>query len=124
MSSAPLVKELNISIDEVKSMAQKISFLIYVSKENRLKEEHVTRIYNEWVTVAKRIKKGAALIEQTASVIPNVWERESNKRYMSLANLYDFLMAILGYYDMFFKYALSESHYHQLLSGILEILRE
>lgn len=124
MEGLPLAQRLNISKDEVKSMAQKVNFMIYVSKENRLKEEHVTKIYDEWVTVAKRLKKGGQMIEEYCAVIPNAWDRETNKKYIGLSNLYDFLMAILGYYDMFFRHALSKDHYQKLMSGVLEIMRD
>lgn len=121
MEALPLAQQLKISADEVKSMAKKAQFMIYVSRENRLKEEDVAKIYDEWVSMVKRLKKGEEMINQYYLVVPNKWDRDADKRFTNLCNLYDFLLAMLGFYDTFFKQVLAESHYRHLMNGILEI---
>lgn len=124
METIPLVDKLNILKDEAESMKKKVAFMISVSKENRLKEEHITKIYEEWVSIAKRLNKGRQMIEQYENVIPNKWDRDTNKKFQSLCNLYDFLLAVLGFYGSFLKHTLDESHYRHLLAGVLEVLRD
>jgi hypothetical protein len=124
MENISLAQRLNIAKDEVEAMAKRVNFMIYVSKENRLKEEHVTKIYDEWATVAKRLKKGRELLDQMDHSVPDREVLKKNDRYLKLCNLYDFLLAMLGYYDTFLKRTLGSDHYRQLSTGILEMLRD
>lgn len=123
-STLPLAEKLNIAAEEVESMKKKIAFAISVGKDNRPKEEHITKIYEEWATVAKRMKKGRQMIEDYYTAIPNAWDRENNQKYIKLCNLYYFLMAVLGFYDSFFKHVLSREHYRHLMNGILELISD
>lgn len=122
-STLPLVQRYNISKDEVDSSSKKVRFMLQVMKQNNLKEEYVTKIYEEWVTVAKRLKKGREMIEQTEQTFPTNTQLDTNDRFKNLMNLYSFLLSVLGFYDTFFKMTLSEPHHKKLQSAILEILR-
>jgi hypothetical protein len=119
----PLVQQLNIKKDEVESMTKRVNFMIKVRKFNNLKEEYVTKIHDEWVTIAKRLKKGQQMLVEAESNCSDVSKLRDDKRYTSLSNLYDFLLSILGYYDRFFRETLSRNHYLKLQQAILEILR-
>lgn len=122
MDEKPLAERLNILKDEVDSVKKKVTFMISISKDNRLKEEHVTQIYDEWVQVAKRLNKGRQMIEQYEAAIPNKWDLQSNDKYQKLCNLYDFLMAVLGYYDTFFKKVLARDHYLHLMNAVINVI--
>lgn len=119
----PLVEQLNIKKDEVESMKQKVKFMIDVIESNNLKEEYVTKIYEEWAAVAKRLKKGKQMMDETEMSYPDKSKLMEDKRFASLSDLYDFLLSILGYYDTFFRTTLSREHYLKLQSGIRELLR-
>lgn len=114
----PLVQQLNIKKDEVESMAKRFNFMLKVMKSNNLKEEYVTKIYEEWVTIAKRLKKGQQMIDEAERS-----NQVKDKRFISLMNLYTFLLRVLGFYDSFFRETLSRNHYLKLQQAILEILR-
>jgi hypothetical protein len=122
MVETPLAVELNISKDEVEATKNRITFMLQVMKKNNLQEEYVTKIYEEWVSVAKRLKKGEEMINKTELGYADKSQMDSDQRFMKLMNLYTFLLSVLAYYDNFFKVTLSEEHHRRLHIAILEIL--
>jgi hypothetical protein len=122
MIETPLVVELNISKDEVEATKNRFTFMLQVMKKNNLQEEYVTKIYEEWVSIAKRLKKGEEMINKTELGYADKSQLERDQRFIKLMNLYTFLLSILTFYDYFFKAVLSEDHHQKLKSAVLEIL--
>lgn len=122
MMEAPLVEQLNISKDEVEATKKRFAFMLQVMKKNNLQEEYVTKIYEEWVSVAKRLKKGEEMINKTELGYADKSMLSKDERFMKLMDLYIFLLSALTFYDYFFKAVLSEDHHHRLQSAVLEIL--
>lgn len=120
----PLAEKLNIAKDEVESMKNKVIFMISVIKQKQLNDGNIKKIFDEWVQLAHRLKKGGQMIEEYERAIPNKWDLQSNQKYMKLCNLYDFLMAMVGYYDTFFKKVLSREHYLHLMNAVLNVISD
>lgn len=116
-----LAKQLNIAENEVKEMASRINFMLKIRNERPFKAEHEQKIFDEWVTIAKRLRKGEEMIFATEASIPQE-ELEQHSRYNKLVNLYTFLLSVLGFYDSYIKSVVSELHHKQMQSTILEIL--
>jgi hypothetical protein len=118
-----LAKQLNISDKEVQEMATKINYMLKVRKDRPFKAENEQKIYNEWVTIAKRLRKGGEMIAETESSVPKD-ELRNHSRYIQLVNLYTFLLSVLGFYDSYLRSVVSELHHQQMQEMILEIVRD
>lgn len=120
--SIPLAEQLNISKDEVEATKKRFTFMLQVMKKNNLQEEYVTKIYEEWVSIAKRLKKGEEMINKTELGYSDKSLMMEDQRFIKLMDLYTFLLSALTFYDYFFKAVLSEDHHQRLRSAVLQIL--
>lgn len=116
-----LAKQLNIAESEVKEMAAKVNFMLKVRNNIPFKASNEEKIFQEWVAIAHRLRKGGEMIVATESSIPRE-ELDQHSRYNKLVNLYTFLHSLLGFYDSYLKSVVSELHHKQMQSTILEIL--
>lgn len=108
----------------MESTAKRITFMMHVREQNNLKEEYVTKIYDEWIGIARRLKTGKEMIERTIREVINQEELKQHKQYINLCHLYEFLINVLGIYDKFFELSLSESHHKQLQATVLDEMRD
>jgi hypothetical protein len=116
-----LAKQLNIAENEVKEMAARVNFMLNIRNERPFKSEHEQKIFEEWITIAKRLRKGGEMIRATESSLPREeWEHQS--RFNKLVNLYTFLLRVLGFYDNYVRSVVSEASHKQMQSTVLEIL--
>lgn len=114
-------EELQISSEEVRTMVERVNYMIRARNEHPFSEESERKIFEEWVTLAKRLRKGEEMIKHTIATV-SADLLPSHTKYQKLVNLYDFLLSLLGFYDLFFKQSVSESQYKLLQGTILGIL--
>lgn len=109
----PVVETLHISKDEVAATAERVRNLLRLNLQSHLSETTITRLSEEWITVAKRLKKGQQLLDRETD----------EERLANLTGLYTFLLKILGIYDLFFKQNLPDHHYRYIQGVVLDILK-
>lgn len=124
MIEAPLAEQLEISKEEVVSTRKKFSFMLSLEKEGELKEENAKKIYDEWVQIAHRLKKGGQMIRTYEETVTNRWDLQTNEKYKKLCDLYYFLIGVIGFYELFFKKMLPKERYNKLLNAIMEVMTD
>lgn len=118
-----LADDLSIKDTEKHNLARQVNFMIMIEKERNLRDEYISKIYEEWIQIANRLQTGGKMIyEAMKNKRPEALKGDN--RFQNLVNLYQFLMSVLGIYDGFMKKNLHESHYISMRDQVLEILRE
>lgn len=108
-----LAAELRISSDEIKKTAERLKYMKQAA-ETVMDPTVIDRIFNEWMEIARRLRKGGQMLDRV----------EDEQKYVQVKNLYTFLLIQLGVYDEFFRMNINEAHYKGLQKAILKILND
>lgn len=86
-----IVEERTLARTQVRDM-------IRIAKRGVITTEHVKVYSEEWMKVARRLKKGMELIDSSV-----VLQKNTREHLEKLEALYSFLLKMLAFFDIFFK---------------------
>lgn len=110
-----LAEKLNISKDEVESTAKRFNYMLQLRKQTTINPVHLETVTEEWKVLARRLKKGGDLLEQS--------QDKDTPHYQMLSNLYLFLVGVIAFYDRFFQDILPHQEYWPIKESVATILK-
>jgi hypothetical protein len=122
VSSGCIAEQLEISRKEWEASAEQVNYMIKAREAGPLTEIQISKIFEEWVTIAKRLKKGASMLRQTERQILEETTPALEKRLKALTNLYSYLLKILGLYDLYLRLTIDRDHHKRLQMAVLQLL--
>ena len=110
-SGVPLVQKWQIKDKDIEPSVQNIMYMMMVLKDKENNFESIDQLYGQWELIADRLKRGKEYVDD-----------ENYERHEEAVGQYQFLLTMLGIYDVFFKRILAERPYKALQNNILKIV--
>lgn len=92
------IQEFKLEKEEMETGINRAKSMVRVYQAGEWNADEIESHFKEWKKIAARIKKGAPMVDKLNTVRPASVDYKNQ-----LNNLYDYLMTLLGFYDLFFK---------------------
>ena len=110
-----------ISDKEREAMKARVAQMVNIKSSADLSETEQKNLFEEWVAITNRLRKGKELITKMERQQKPGEDLCLNEKYIQLTHLYEFLFAMLGYYDLFFKNKFPKKEHERYQTAILQI---